>query len=190
MAVLVHPMRIAREPTRSAPPRVMRHHQFRTVCSSRSRFPYCRMFGVFGALISVLGGLGFAAVFYYAATYEDMTGWKWGLASLALTVTVRTLFPLSFVFVLPAQFGLFCVLWWMNSKKLANLELERTAREEEDRRVRQERARIARQRAEADEAGRAGERAARDAREEEARRERIERVKRAREEREREEREQ
>lgn len=147
------------------------------------------MLGLFGGLISVIGGLGFAAIFFFAATYEHMTGWKWGLASLALTVTVRTLFPLSFLFVLPAQFGLFCVLWWMNSKRLANLEVDRTARQEEDRRVRQERARIALQRAEAEEAGRAGERAARAAREEEEYRQRLERVKLAREEREREERE-
>jgi hypothetical protein len=147
------------------------------------------MLGLFGGLISVIGGLGFAAIFFFAATYEHMTGWKWGLASLALTVTVRTLFPLSFLFVLPAQFGLFCVLWWMNSRRLANLEVDRTARQEEDRRVRQERARIALQRAEAEEAGRAGERAARAAREEEEYRQRLERVKRAREEREREEQE-
>src|SRR5260370_626182 len=148
-----------------------------------------RMFGLFGGLISVIGGLGFAAIFFFAATYEHMTGWKWGLASLALTVTVRTLFPLSFLFVLPAQFGLFCVLWWMNSKRLENLEVDRAARQEEDRRVRQERARIALQRAEAEEAGRAGERAARAAKEEEEYQQRLERVKRAREEREREERE-
>jgi hypothetical protein len=147
------------------------------------------MLGLFGGLISVIGGLGFAAIFFFAATYEHMTGWKWGLASLALTVTVRTLFPLSFLFVLPAQFALFCVLWWMNSKRLANLEVDRTARQEEDRRVRQERARIALQRAEAEEAGRAGERAARAAREEAEYRQRLERVKRAREEREREEQE-
>jgi hypothetical protein len=147
------------------------------------------MLGLFGGLISVIGGLGFAAIFFFAATYEHMTGWKWGLASLALTVTVRTLFPLSFLFVLPAQFGLFCVLWWMNSKRLANLEVDRTARQEEDRRVRQERARIALQRAEAEAAGRAGERAARAAREEAEHRQRLERVKRAREEREREEQE-
>src|SRR5260370_11266973 len=120
-----------------------------------------RMFRRVGGRISVIGGLGFAAIFFFAATYEHMTGWKWGLASLALTVTVRTLFPLSFLFVLPAQFGLFCVLWWMNSKRLENLEVDRAARQEEDRRVRQERARIALQRAEAEEAGRAGERAAR-----------------------------
>jgi hypothetical protein len=147
------------------------------------------MLGLFGGLISVIGGLGFAGIFYFTATYEHMTGWKWGLASLALTVTVRTLFPLSFVFVLPAQFGLFCLLWWMNSKRLENLEVDRASRQEEDRRVRQERARIALQRAEADEAGRAGERAARAAKEEEEYRQRLERVKRARDDREREERE-
>src|SRR5258708_12845093 len=139
-----------------------------------------RMFGLFGGLISVIGGLGFAAIFFFAATYEHMSGWKWGLASLALTVTVRTLFPLSFLFVLPAQFGLFCVLWWMNSKRLDNLEVDRAARQEEDRRVRQERARIALQRAEAEEAGRAGARAPRAAKEEEEYQPRLERMKPAR----------
>src|SRR5439155_22930262 len=67
--------------------------------------------------MGVLGGLGFAALFYAAAEYEHMTGWKWALASLALSATVKGLFPLSFIFILPTQFGLFCVLWWMNTKR-------------------------------------------------------------------------
>jgi signal transduction histidine kinase len=147
------------------------------------------MFAIFGSLTAILGGLGFAAIFYFAASYEHMTGWKWGLASLALTVTVRTLFPLSFIFVLPAQFGLFCVLWWMNSKRMANLEVERGSRLEQDRRVRQERARIARQEAEADVAARAPDRAAREAKDEAELKARQERVRLVREAREREERE-
>ena len=147
------------------------------------------MFAIVGSLTAILGGLGFAAIFYFAASYEHMTGWKWGLASLALTVTVRTLFPLSFIFVLPAQFGLFCVLWWMNSKRMANLEVERASRLEQDRRARQDRARGARQEAEADYAARAPDRAAREAKEEAELKARQERVRLAREAREKEERE-
>jgi signal transduction histidine kinase len=147
------------------------------------------MLSVFGGLTSILGGLSFAALFYFAADYEHMTGWKWALASLALTVTVRTLFPLSFVIVLPAQFGLFCVLWWMNSKRMANLEVERESRAEQDRRVRQERARTARAQADAQYAASTPERAAREAREEAELQARKERVRLAREAREREERE-
>jgi signal transduction histidine kinase len=147
------------------------------------------MFAVFNSLTALLGGLGFAAIFYFAASYEHMTGWKWALASLALTVTVRTLFPLSFIFVLPAQFGLFCVLWWMNSKRMANLEVDRATRLEQDRRTRQERARVARQDAERDVAARAPDRAAREAREEAELKARQERVRLAREAREQEERE-
>ena len=137
--------------------------------------------------MGVLGGLGFAALFYAAAEYEHMTGWKWALASLALSATVRGLFPLSFIFILPAQFGLFCVLWWMNTKRLAALEVERAAAQGEDRRRRQDRASRARDQAEPDQAERDK---AREVREEAALRERQERVKRAREERERAEREQ
>lgn len=147
------------------------------------------MLSVFGGLTSILGGLSFAALFYFAADYEHMTGWKWALASLALTVTVRTLFPLSFVFVLPAQFGLFCALWWMNSKRMANLEVERESRADQDRRIRQERARTARAQADAEYAASAPERAAREAREAAELEARKERVRLAREAREREERE-
>ncbi len=133
--------------------------------------------------MGVLGGLGFEALFYAAAEYEHMTGWKWALASLALSATVRGLFPLSFIFILPAQFGLFCVLWWMNTKRLAALEVERAAAQAEDRRRRQDRASRARDQAEPGQ----GERdKAREAREEAALRERQERVRRAREEREKE----
>ena len=137
--------------------------------------------------MGILGGLGFAALFYAAAEYEHMTGWKWALASLALSATVRGLFPLSFIFILPVQFGLFCVLWWMNTKRLAALEVERAAAQAEDRRRRQDRASRARDQAEPDQAERDK---AREVREEAALRERQERVKRAREERERAEREQ
>ena len=133
--------------------------------------------------MGVLGGLGFAALFYAAAEYEHMTGWKWALASLALSATVRGLFPLSFIFILPAQFGLFCVLWWMNTKRLAALEVERAAAQAEDRRQRQDRASRARDQAEPEQAERDK---AREAREEAALRERQERVRRAREEREKE----
>ena len=137
--------------------------------------------------MGILGGLGFAAIFYAAAEYEHMTGWKWALASLALSATVKGLFPLSFIFVLPAQFGLFVVLAWMNIRRKAELEVDRAASAEEDRRRRQERARVAQQQVDPDRAARE---AARDAADEAALRERQERVRRAREEREREEREQ
>ncbi len=136
--------------------------------------------------MGVLGGLGFAVLFYFAAEYEHMTGWKWALASLALSATVRGLFPLSFIFLLPAQFGLFVVLWWANARRVAALEVERGARREADQRLRQERARVAREQAEPE---LAAHQAAAAAKEEAALRERQERVKRAREDREREERE-
>lgn len=137
--------------------------------------------------MGILGGLGFAAIFYAAAEYEHMTGWKWALASLALSATVKGLFPLSFIFVLPAQFGLFVVLAWMNIRRKAELEVHRAASAEEDRRRRQERARLAQQQVDPDRAARE---AARDAAQDAALRERQERVRRAREERERDEREQ
>jgi len=137
--------------------------------------------------MDIIGGLGFASLFYFAAEYEHMSGWKWALASLALYVTVKGLFLLSFILVLPAQFGLFLVLWWANVRRKAELEAERTARAEEDRRLRQGRARQAREQAAPDGDAR---QAAQDAREEAALRERQERVRRAREQREREEREQ
>src|SRR5438876_7910802 len=40
--------------------------------------------------MGLLGGLGLAGVFYAAAEYEHMTGWKWALASVAVSATVRT----------------------------------------------------------------------------------------------------
>ena len=137
--------------------------------------------------MGVLGGLGFAGLFYAAAEYEHMTGWKWALASIALSATVKGLFPYSFVFVLPAQFGLFLALWWMNSRRVAALELERAANADADRHRRQERARAAREQVDPQAATRA---AAQDARDEAALRERQERVRKAREAREQEEREQ
>ena len=127
-----------------------------------------------------------AGVFYAAAEYEHMTGWKWALASVAVSATVRGLFPGSFIFVLPAQFGLFCVMWWMNSKRQAALEVDRAAKQDADRRTRQDRVQRAREQASPEPADRD---AARAAREEAALRERQERVRRSREERERAERE-
>src|SRR2546430_150105 len=129
-----------------------------------------------------LGGLGLAGVFYAAAEYEHMTGWKWALASIAVSATIKTLFPLSFIFVLPAQFGLFCVMWWMNSKRQAALEVERAASQDADRRGRQDRVQRAREQASPEPSDRDA------AREEAALRERQERVRRVREERERSER--
>jgi hypothetical protein len=136
--------------------------------------------------VGIFGGLAFAALFYAAAEYEHLTGWKWALASLALSATVRGLFPFSFVFVLPAQFGLFLVMWWMNSRKMAAREVDRAASEKADQRARQERARLAREQVDPNLEKR---HAAQEARDEAALRERQDRVRRAREAREREDRE-
>ena len=97
--------------------------------------------------MGILGGLGFAAIFYAAAEYEHMTGWKWALASIAVSATVKGLFPLSFIFVLPAQFGLFIILAWMNIRHKAERDVERATAVEEDRRKRQERTRLSREQA-------------------------------------------
>lgn len=140
------------------------------------------------APMGVIGGLGIAALFYAAAEYEHMTGWKWALASLAISATVRGLFPFSFIFVLPAQFGLFIVLWWANSRRLEKLEVDRAGRRQEDQRVRHERMAAAREQVDVD-PGLAAREAERVAADEAALRERQERVRRVREEREREERE-
>lgn len=137
--------------------------------------------------MGIFGGLAFAAIFYAAAEYEHLSGWKLALASLAVSATIRGLFPLSFIFVLPAQFGLFCILAWMNSRAKKERETERAKAAQEDRRRRQERTRLTREQApSADSDARD---AARAAREEAELRERQERVRRAREAREREERE-
>src|SRR5436190_24385132 len=68
-------------------------------------------------MLGLGGGLfTFAALFYFAADYEHLSGWKWALASCAVTITINQLFPASFIFVLPAQFGLFLVMWWAHTK--------------------------------------------------------------------------
>ena len=47
-------------------------------------------------MLGLGGGLfTFAALFYFAADYEHLTGWKWALASIAVTITVNQLFPAS-----------------------------------------------------------------------------------------------
>ncbi len=137
--------------------------------------------------MGVLGGLGFAALFYAAAEYEHLTGWKWALASLAVTVTVQNLFAVAFVFVLPAQFVLFLALWWANARHKAEREVEMEAERAADRQQRQDRVRQAREKQVDPDL--AAQQAARAAQEEAAARERQERVRRVREEREREERE-
>lgn len=136
----------------------------------------------------IVGGLGIAALFYFAAEYEHMTGWKWALASLAVTFTVDRLFLFSFIFVLPAQFLLFLGLAYANSRRLKALEIERAGRRELDQQARRERITQAQAHAETDPALTARE-AEREAADEAARRERQERVRVAREQREREERE-
>src|SRR3989442_7859615 len=92
------------------------------------------------------GGLfSFAALFYFAAEYEHLSGWKWALASVAVTATVRGLFPGSFIFVLPAQFVLFLVMWWAHVKNQAQRQVDLEKREADSRRERQERVNRARQ---------------------------------------------
>jgi signal transduction histidine kinase len=140
-------------------------------------------------MLGLGGGLfTFAALFYFAAQYEHLSGWKWALASVAVTITVNQLFPASFIFVLPAQFGLFLVMWWAHLKNQAQREVERAQREKDSVRERQERVNRAREEAAAntDFDAQAQEREAAAAA---ALKERQERVRLAREQREREERE-
>jgi signal transduction histidine kinase len=135
------------------------------------------------------GGLfTFAALFYFAAEYEHLTGWKWALASAAITTTVNGLFPGSFIFVLPAQFALFLLMWWAHVKNQAKRAEELEKRQKDEQRIRRER--VGKAQAEADattdwDAREAERTAVADA----AERERKERVRLAREQREREERE-
>jgi signal transduction histidine kinase len=140
------------------------------------------MFGLGGGLFT------FAALFYFAANYERLTGWKWALASVAVTVTVNQLFPASFIFVLPAQFGLFLVMWWAHTKNKVQREAELEQRQKEALKDRQQRVSRAREEAAATTDFDALERE-RESAAEAALKERQERVRLAREEREREERE-
>src|SRR2546427_13236447 len=94
----------------------------------------------------MVGAFAFAAVFYGAAEYEHMTGWKWAIASLATSFVVSMLFP-GFIPGLLGQVGLFGVLWWQNSKRLDALHVDRAAKIEEDRQARQERVRQGREEA-------------------------------------------
>src|SRR6266581_6874571 len=92
------------------------------------------------------GGLfTFAALFYFAADYEHLSWWKWALASAAVTVTINQLFPGSFIFVLPAQFGLFLVMWWAHTKNQVQREVERDQRQKDSVRERQQRVNRARE---------------------------------------------
>jgi hypothetical protein len=141
-------------------------------------------------MLGLGGGLfTFAALFYFAASYEHMSGWKWALASAAVTITVNQLFPGSFIFVLPAQFGLFLVFWWAHTKNKVQREANLEHREKEALRERHERVSREREEAAANSDWDAEERK-RQAAAEAAQKERMERVRLAREAREREEREQ
>jgi len=140
-------------------------------------------------MLGLGGGLfTFAALFYFVAEYEHMTGWKWALASIAVTITINQLFPASFILILPAQFGLFLVMWWAHLKNKAQREVEREQGQKDSMRERQQRVSRAREEAAAttdfDAQAREREAAA-----EAAAKERQERVRLAREQREREERE-
>ena len=141
------------------------------------------MFGLGGGILT------FAALFYFAAEYEHLTGWKWAVASIAVTLTVDQLFPASFIFVLPAQFGLFLVMWWAHIKNQKQRQLELDQRQKEGQRLRREHVKQQQMAADATTDWDAQE-AQRAAADEAARRERQERVRLAREAREREEREQ
>ena len=123
--------------------------------------------------MGIIGSFAFAGIFYFAAEYERMSGWKWALASVIVSATVKGLFPLSFIFVLPAQAALFGVLWWANQRRLAALEVERAGRRAIDQKERQERARLSREHVDPEKAARE---AAETAKEEAALRERQERV--------------
>ena|SRR5688572_350090 len=90
------------------------------------------MFGLGGGLFT------FAALFWFAASYEHLTPWKWALASIAITLTVDQLFPASFIFVLPAQFGLFLVMWWAHIKNKEQRAKELDQRQKDDQRLRRE----------------------------------------------------
>ena len=140
-------------------------------------------------MLGIGGGLfGFAGLFYFAAEYEHLSGWKWALASVAVTATIKGLFPGSFIFVLPAQFGLFLVMWWAHMKNQAQREVEREQRQKDAMRERQQRVTRAREETAANTDWNAQERE-REAAAEAAAKERQERVRLAREQREREERE-
>jgi len=140
-------------------------------------------------MLGLGGGLfTFAALFYFAADYEHLSGWKWALASVAVTITVDRLFPASFIFVLPAQFGLFLVMWWAHTKNKVQREADREKDQGAARRERQERVSHARAEADAKTDWDVQERE-REAAAATALKERQERVRLAREAREREERE-
>jgi len=99
-------------------------------------------------MLGLGGGLfTFAALFYFVAEYEHMTGWKWALASIAVTITINQLFPASFILILPAQFGLFLVVWWAHLKNKAQREVEREQRQKDSMRERQQRVSRAREEA-------------------------------------------
>jgi signal transduction histidine kinase len=140
-------------------------------------------------MLGLGGGLfTFAALFYFAAEYEHLTGWKWAVASIAVTITVKQLFPASFIFVLPAQFGLFLLMWWAHIKNQAQREVDRDQRQKDALRERQQRVSQAREEAAAKTDFDAQQRE-REAATAAALKERQERVRLAREQREREERE-
>jgi len=140
-------------------------------------------------MLGLGGGLfTFAALFYFAAEYEHLSGWKWAVASIAVTITVNQLFPASFILVLPAQFGLFLVMWWAHIKNQAQRDIERDQRQKDAMRERQQRVSRAREETAANTDFNAQERE-REAAAAAALKERQERVRLAREQREREERE-
>lgn len=140
-------------------------------------------------MLGLGGGLfTFAALFYFAAEYEHLTGWKWAIASIAVTLTVDQLFPASFIFVLPAQFGLFLVMWWAHIKNREQRQQELDRRQKEEQRVRREHVRQQQLAADANTDWDARERE-REAAEQAALKERQERVRQARLAREQEEKE-
>jgi hypothetical protein len=84
----------------------------------------------------------FAAFFYGVAEYEHMTGWKWAVASWAVTFVVLHTIGFNLA-VLPAQVALFFVMSWQNGKRIDKLPEERAAGVSEDQAIRRERVRLA-----------------------------------------------
>jgi signal transduction histidine kinase len=88
-------------------------------------------------------GMGAIAVFFYrAAQQEQMSGWKWAIASIIVSFVALEAVGFALA-VIPAQLALYGVLWWQNSKRMERLPEERAAQAAADRAVRQERVRLA-----------------------------------------------
>jgi hypothetical protein len=88
----------------------------------------------------------FAVLFYRLAYHENMSGWLWAIASMAVSGIVLLLFPGLTVMVL-AQMALFVILWWVNAQRLVARGERLLRAREEERRLRKERVYRAREEA-------------------------------------------